>query len=252
MSRRLNYTERVKIRRSDARISLQFGEDGTASTFDLDLDLSRYDFPSDARLRVEAWRGHAVQRWDIGTVAAHDALSRAQRRLSGVPNSSQFRVAVITTDGTGRILGLADRIRPVLPRRSLLPLREVEDLGNEVWRVSLGTGDDTERPELQVNSAIPGISDLVRTDPSFRALVMPSVLREILTHMLFIGAGEPDEEGDPLHDWWRFAQRLAPSREEKPPGSVEEQVEWINAVVDAFAGSSLKATLIYREVVSKA
>ena len=251
MSRRLNYTERITIRRADARISLQFGDDGSASTFDLDLDLSRYDFPSDARLRVEAWRGHAVQRWDVGTVAAHDTLSRAQRRLSEVPDSSQFRVAVITTDGTGRILGLADRIRPVLPRRSLLPLREVEDLGDEVWRVSIGAGDDTERPELQVNSSIPGISDLVRTDASFRALVMPSVLRTILTHMLFIGAGEPEDEGDPLHDWWRFAQRLAPSPEGRPPDSVEEQLEWIDAAVDAFAGSSLNATRTYREVVSK-
>lgn len=252
MSRRLNYTSRIRIRRSDARISLQYATNGGPSTFDLSLDLSRYDFPADARVRVEAWRGHAVQRWEVGTVAAHDALSRPQRRLSEVPDSSQFRVAVITTDGSGRILGLADRIRPVLPRRSLLPLREVDDLGDEVWRVSLGTGEDTERPELQVNSSIPGISDLVRMDPSFRALVMPSVLRDILTHMLFVGSGQPDEEDDSLHDWWRFAQRLSPTPDGTSPSGVEEQIRWIDAVVDAFAGSSVKAARTYREIVSKA
>lgn len=251
MSRRLNYTGRVKIRKADARISLRPAEDGDHSLFELDFDSTGYPFPPDASVRVEAWRGHAIQRWDFGTVAAPSALPPTERRLSEVPDSCQFRVAVIAPDGSGRILGLADRIRPVLPRRSLLPLREVEDLGNEVWRVSLGAGDDTERPELQVNASIPGISDLVRTDPSFRALVMPSVLREILTHMLFVGAGEPEEEEDPLHDWWRFAQRLAPSPGGTPPRGVEERLEWIDAVVDAFAGSSLGAARTYREIVSR-
>lgn len=248
MSRRLNYTGRVKIRRTDARISLRPTKDGTPPTFDLVLDLSRYDFPPDARVRIEAWRGPAVQRWEVGAVSKHDTLSRAERRLSEVPDSCQFRVAIIANDDSGRLLGLADRIRPVLPRRSLLPLREAEDLGHEIWRVDFG---DSERPELQVNASIPGISDLVRTDPSFRALVMPGVLRTILTHMLFVESAEPEEEDSPLHEWWRFAQRLAPSPEGGRPDSIEDRNGWVNEVVEAFAASSVKAVRIYREAVSK-
>lgn len=249
MSRRLNYTGRRKIRRTDARISLQPAKDGEPPIFDLALDLSRYDFPPDAQVRVEAWRGPAVQRWGIGTVATFEALAHAENRLSEVPDSCQFRVAVIAPDDSGRLLGLADRIRPVLPLRSLLPLREVEDLGHEVWRVHFG---DSERPELQVNSSIPGISDLVRTDPSFRALVMPGVLRAILTHMLFVESAEPEESDSALHEWWQFAQRLAPSPEGARPESVDARCDWINAVVEAFAASSVQAVRIYREAVSKA
>lgn len=248
MSRRLNYTGRLKILRSDARISLRPSKDGTPPAFDLDLDLSRYDFPPEARVRLEAWRGPAVQRWEIGTVATLDSLSHAERRLSEVPDSCQFRVAVVAPDDSGRLLGLADRIRPVLPRRSLLPLREVEDLGHEVWRVHFG---DSERPELQVNASIPGISDLVRTDPSFRALVMPGVLRAILTHMLFVESAEPEEPDSALHEWWRFAQRLAPSPEGVRPDSVDARSDWIDTVVEAFAASPVQAARIYREAVSK-
>lgn len=249
MSRRLNYTGRRKIRRTDARISLRPTKDGSPPVFDIGLDLSRYDFPPDAPVRVEAWRGPAVQRWKIGTVATLDTLPHAERRLSEVPDSCQFRVAVIAPDDSGRLLGLADRIRPVLPRKSLLPLREVEDLGHEVWRVHFG---DSERPELQVNASIPGISDLARTDPSFRALVMPGVLRAILTHMLFVESGEPEEPDSAMHEWWQFAQRLAPSPEGVLPDGVDARCDWINAVVEVFAASSVEAVRIYREAVSKA
>lgn len=248
MNRRLNYTGRVKIRRTDAHVSLRFTKEQAPPTVDLALDLSRYDFPTDARVRLEARRGLAGQRWEIGTVATHDSSSPAERRLTDVPDSCQFRVAIVADDDSGRLLGLVDRIRPVLPRRSLLPLREVEDLGQEVWRVDFG---DSERPELQVNSSIPGISDLVRTDPSFRALVMPSVLRTILTHMLFVESGESNEEDSPLHEWWRFAQGLAPSPEGALPTGVDDRCKWINAVVEAFADSSVRAARTYREIVSR-
>lgn len=248
MNRRLNYTGRVKIRRTDAHISLRFTKEQAPPTIDLVLDLSRYDFPPEARVRLEARRGLVGQRWDVGTVATHDSSSRTEHRLTDVPDSCQFRVAVVADDDSGRLLGLAERIQPVLPRRSLLPLREVEDLGHEVWRVDFG---DSERPELQVNSSIPGISDLVRTDPSFRALVMPSVLRTILTHMLFVESAQPGEEDSALHEWWRFAQRLAPSTDGVQPRGVDDCCKWINAVVEAFADSSVRAARTYREIVSR-
>ena len=110
-----------------------------------------------------------------------------------IPQSSQFKVQVVAGDGSGRLLGACPSIKPALPLRSLLPVREADDdeLGGEIWRVDFG---DDELPELLVNREISGISEIVRTNKDFRALVMPAVLRAILTRLLIDARADPEDE----------------------------------------------------------
>lgn len=205
MIRRFNSTGRVAIPRSNAAVTLrrleQVGSgspvgDPTAGTvearwsFDLKLDLDRFRFPADARIRVEAWRGTASQRWDWGTVGRSAPPDETGRILKDVPETCLFRVSVIEAGDTGLLLGVADRLRPKLPVESLLPLVSA-DLGGEVWRLDFGQGDDL--VVLKVSEGLPDFSRAVRTDPGFRALVMPQVLRSILERALLMDREDPAE-----------------------------------------------------------
>lgn len=243
--RRLNYTGRVKIARNCARVALRLTDDGTPPVFDLDLNLADYDFPREARVRIEAWRGHSLQRWNYGTVGGRETPSTADRRLTEVPVSCQFRVSVIAADRSGRLLGASGPIRPTQPHRSLLPLVEVDDLGAEVWRLGFGAADALDQPELQVNSEVPGISEIVRHDPAFRALVMPAVLREILVRMVTDEGSDPADEEHSMHEWYRFAVRLVPPAGTNLSEEPAVRFEWVDQVVAAFAKSSMNAVATY-------
>ena len=203
MIRRFNSTGRRTIPSSRAAVTLRrlendrspprTGSAGAADTrwcFDLRLDLGRFRFPPEARVRVEAWRGIAFQRWDWGTVGSPAQLVESERILNDVPETCQFRVSVIAANDSGRLLGLADKLRPKLPIESLLPLVP-DDLGGEVWRLDYGQGDDI--VVLKVNSELPDFSQAVRTDPVFRGLVMPQVLRSILERALLVEREDPGE-----------------------------------------------------------
>ena len=96
MRRRLNSTGRRRIERKNIELSLR-ASDKSGPIFDLDLNLEDYSFPPDAQVRVEAWRGHAVQRWDYGTVAALASVPEEQRRMTEVPESAQFRIFIVAS-----------------------------------------------------------------------------------------------------------------------------------------------------------
>ena len=242
MIRRLNQTGRRQIARANVSVRLRSTEGSEPPIFDLVLNLAEYDFALDARVRVEAWRSNAVQRWDYGTVGVITEPPEEERRMRDVPQSAQFRVMVVAGDGSGRLLGHLPSTRPVLPQKSLLPVQEVgeDQLGQEVWRVDFGDGDDS--PVLLLNSSVTGISEIVRTDKAFRSLVMPAVLRSVLRHAVIDQrADSEDDETSSWHGWFRLAESLQPDVEipslgyEAEDSEVNEAREWIEAVVGAFA-----------------
>lgn len=250
MIRRLNSTGRKQIAHADATVRLRAAENTEPQIFDLDLQLDDYGFPPDARVRVEAWRSNAVQRWDFGTVGALRPLPDEERRMRDVPQSSQFRVMVVAGDGSGRLLGHLPSIRPILPQKSLLPVREVDDgeLRGEVWRIDFG---DEDLPELLLNNSVGSISEIVRSDKDFRSLVMPAVLRNILVHALISERVDPDDEESPWDGWFQLAQSLYPDMEiprlepENPEADLSQIREWIEAVVGAFATQRVRAAAVY-------
>ena len=85
-------------------------------------------------------------------------------------------------------------------------------MGEEVWRVDFGDGGDS--PVLLLNSTVTGISEIVRTDTPFRSLVMPAVLRDILTQALIDQRAEPeDDENSSWNGWFKLAESLCPDAE---------------------------------------
>ena len=141
MIRRLNRTGRRQIARSDVSVRLRSTEGNEPPIFDLNLNLGSYGFPPDSRVRVEAWRSNAVQRWDYGTVGILKEPPDEERRMRDVPQTAQFRVMVVAGDGSGRLLGHLPSTRPVLPQKSLLPVQEGRrrstrggSLASRLWR----------------------------------------------------------------------------------------------------------------------
>ena len=252
MIRRLNRTGRRQIARSDVLVRLRSTEGNEPPIFDLDLNLEGYSFPPDSRVRVEAWRSNSVQRWDYGTVGVLKEPPDEERRMRDVPQTAQFRVMVVAGDGSGRLLGHLPSTRPVLPQKSLLPVQEVgeDQLGQEVWRVDFGDGDDS--PVLLLNSSVTGISEIVRTDKAFRSLVMPAVLRSVLRHAVIDQrADSEDDEASSWSGWFRLAESLQPDAEipslgfEAGEAEVNEAREWIEAVVREFAKERVFAAGAY-------
>ena len=251
MIKRINRTRRRRIERRNIDLKLRVAERGEAPIFDLALDLSEYDFPPDSPVRLEAWRGNSVQRWDYGCAGMLSPPPENERRLTDVPAGAQFRLFVVADNGSGLLLGHAPNVRPVLPLDSRLPLEESDQLGEEVWRIEFDSDDGN--PVLVVNSAIPGISDAVRHDPTFRALVMPEVFRAILTRMVLVDRADAEDEDGQWADW--FAIACAYHRDMEPPAlgpaapieEVEDARTWIDAVVGALAKHPLKAANSYAE-----
>jgi len=246
--RRLNGTGRRRIERRHAQVSLRPAERDEPPVFDLSLELGPYGFPQDARVRVEAWRSNTVQRWDFGTAGALAPPAEKERRLTEAPASSQFRVIVVAGGSSGLLLGHAPNIRPVLPRRSLLPVRESEDLGDEVWRVDFGDGMD--QPELLINPGVEGISEIVRGDGAFRSLVMPDVLRTILARIVLVEREDPEDSEGPWEGWFGIARallsddppRLKPDADD---AEIAAASKWIDRVVKAFAAARVDAADTY-------
>ena len=253
MIRHFNSTGRRKIQRSHAIVGLRRlrpnGVQADSShCFDLQLDLSSYDFPSNARVRVEAWRGNAVQRWDWGVVGRLVAPAEPDRVLRDVPETCRFRVAVVEAGRAGLLLGLADKLVPRRPVESLLPL-VITDLGSQIWRLEFGEGDDI--AELQVNRRIAGMSDVVRNDSAFRALVMPQVLRSVLERGLLVRRERPDDVEGPWRPWFDLAEDVLPDRQAPvlEPDAQDDEVahadRWIDEVVAAFSEKRVKAVDLY-------
>ncbi len=217
--------------------------------FDVVLDLDRYQFPRDATVRIEASRSIAVQRWSLGHVGNIVMPSDQERRLTEVSETALFKVLVVAGDGSGRLFGASQALKPTLPRESLIPLVP-KDLGDEVWRVNLSADD---QPELQVNSKLEMISETVRSDAQFRALVMPQVLRSVLRFIILEQREDPDDDGG---GWWVGWLNLArsllaediPSLGPREQGTdVDAASQWVDKVVAEFAAVKVEAREAYAQ-----
>src|SRR5258708_5063469 len=106
MIRRFNYTDRLRIRRSDIRIVLR-EKDGQLE-FDADLrSLAEYDLPPDSFVFVEAYRQTNWMRFDFGQLGA--ISPDANRVLSQFDSADGilFRVKVTPNGDTHTLLAEA-------------------------------------------------------------------------------------------------------------------------------------------------
>lgn len=252
MPRTFNYTGRRKILREHVTIRI-VEKDGSLG-FTADLRLESLDFPADAYVFVEAYRGISAQwkRFDFGRVGLID--SKDVRPLDEFvrPEGILFRVKVTAAgEHRGRLLGEADGIRPERPDNSKAHASELieivsKDLGGEPWRLEFpdsGTGV----PVLCLNERLDHWQSLAR-DPEFREWTAASVMRQILTWILMISndVGDDDEEDDEISTDWRqkwlkFAESLPEVGEHPGPlipgediSDRSELTEWIDKAVSEF------------------
>jgi hypothetical protein len=207
MIRRFNYTGRRRIRQEDAQVSVRSGANGPP-IFSAQLSLDRYRLPADAQVFVEAQRSMSFMRFPWGRVRQLAPPSDRALTEFGTADGIKFRVKVVeaTADRDGRparVLALADQIRPQFEEAPLRQLSLLEivssDLDNEVWKLDF-TGDD--EPKLLINKNIVSNPPSLARDDRFVSLVLPQILRTILTQVLVIDRFDAADDGTNWRARW--------------------------------------------------
>lgn len=233
MLRKLNFTERVKIPRSNVRVTLRRDADGVL-VFDPQLSFDGVPAMPDARVFVEAYYRTAFMRFDCGSV--EDFVPPDDRRLTEIDGTNLVRFRVKLVDNRAnehRIVAVADGIvvSAETPETSgrvpLLPVNFSDDLDQQAWRIEF----ESDGPVLELNSGIPSLKEAAKSDAEFFALVYPAAVRQVLTQILLIDGQDAQQEGD---DWWNLWLRWAARYTAPLPRSPDEAVSWIDDVVDAF------------------
>jgi len=232
MLRKLNFTERVKIPRSQVRVTLRRGDDGVL-VFDPQLSFDSVAVAPSSRVFVEAYYRNSFMRFDCGSVAAF--APPPDRRLTEIDGTSVLRFRVKLVD-EHRIVAVADDVvvteeKPeVAGRMPLLPVNFCDDLEQQAWQVVF----EPSGPVLALNNRIDGIRDVAKNDAAFFALVYPAAVRQILTRILLVDQQDAHEEGaEWWHLWLRWASRLTSTL----PADPEETPFWIDEVVTAFCNA---------------
>ena len=248
MIRRFNYTQRRRIELRRINIELRETDDDTPMSFSAELDLSGMGLPSDAQVVVIANRDRSAMRFNWGTVA--NPTPPQDCSLTEIPSNPVFRVMILASDGSGRLLALADRVKPKRgsEQESLLWLQE-EDLGKEVWRLDFADGN----PTMLVNKNIPGISAAVREDDAFRSLVIPEALRAILTRALIVEEYDLDDNEGNWSEWVGFVRNFYKEEIPSIPDDEDatEKIDWIEGVVEAFTAQRFHASDQYATMRSQ-
>ncbi len=240
MIKRVNFTGRRRIPRNRVDIEVY---DGQPRTFDAKIDLDGISLLPRAAVYLEAMcaGSNVIERFGFGEVGA--IVPPKDPRLLELEGENVFFAlkVVDSTERSGRILGIAEHIRPqragkqtAAGRRGILPV-EPKDLGQQLWKLEFTEHDVF----LYVNKDVPGLVDRVRSDPLFYAAVYPEVVRQVLARAIRENADiEEDDDRWPIL-WLRFGKNLHPTREAPPSSdaSEEDQEEWVDEVVDAFCES---------------
>jgi hypothetical protein len=238
MIKRVNFTGRRRISRECVAIEVY---DGAPRTFSAMIDLTDTRMPNGAQVFLEAMcaGSSVITRFDYGRVNA--IVEPANRSLAEVEGENVFFALKVVDDSesVGRILGVAENIRPqkagkqtAAGRQGLLPIDE-KPLQQEIWTLEFYEHEVF----LIVNKDIPGLKDRARWDPLFFATVYPAVVRMVLTEALNRDATVEDDDDRWPTLWLRFGQRLHPEHS-APPSMGEgddEWREWVDEVVAAFA-----------------
>ena len=238
MKRRLNYTDRKRIMQTMVSIRLNRDDQGQVESFGANIDIDELALPGSAKVFIEAYYRTEQKRYSFGTVEKIERPKSTSLSELAYGENLKFRLLVIGDNG--KILAAADRIKPEgMLDESILPV-VFEPLEQQVWKLQYG-GDDG-APILKLNSAIPEIKNIARK-PVFIFHIYPSVLREVLTHLVFIDMltdqNEPDVDWQ--EKWLKFAAALVTETPNLCVASRDfdgDAVEdWIEEVVQEFCVS---------------
>lgn len=247
VQRRLNSTGRKRITRDRVLIELAPPLDTfTFPSATVKIDLSELGLDPNARVVLEAYFRSSSMRFPCGTVASLVIPSRLTLTDIDRGGAIQFRLLVVASDDSGRILASAEGLKPLQKsetpdRQPLLPLRET-DIGEELWRIDL---NDRNGPWLVINSRVPGLASKLRSEPLIQGLILPHALREVLRNLPSEGEDEGDYDwGD---DWRKFLEQLDIPTEADDASDDEALNEWVEDAVDRFSRLKRFAELLRNE-----
>jgi hypothetical protein len=235
MLRKLNFTERAKIPRSNVRVTLRRDEHGML-VFDPQLSFDGVGVVSSARVFIEAYYRTSFMRFDCGSVESF--APPEDRRLTEIDGTSvvHFRVKVVDNAANDhRIVAVADDLvvseekQDAAGRMPLLPVNFSETLGEQAWRIAF----ESTGPVLELNNRIANVKEIARHDAAFLALVYPAAVRQIFTQILLVDEQDAHEEGD---EWWNLWLRWGARFASPLPNDSDEASYWIEDVVAAFCG----------------
>jgi len=246
MIRKFNYTNRIKIKRSDLFISIDRSD--RIPRINADLRIEKYNLPIDGVIYIEAYHRTKFERFYFGTVGNFTIPENRNLNSFTIADLEDIRFRVKIVDernAHGCILALAEGISPISEdkrnanRFSLLGV-DLEDMGNRIWELDLEKPDT---PWLKINSRLPDPYKLLRNNETFFCMVYPEIVRQILTHILVIIDDEyvlEDFNGEDCDSWelcWLlFGHKL--SGKKWPHKNKEEEVrKWIETCVENFCRS---------------
>jgi|SRR5271156_217911 len=241
ISRRFNYTHRVRIPASKIHVEIEHGEDGKYRGIVKKLDLTEH-----GRHAEEVWKAaHVVvearrvsvglyRKQILGTVAeTQQKKPITPIELAEFPDESEvvFRFKVVDSDKKllGEVDGIRTGERADTEREPLIPLIPT-DLKEELWLVD--TSDEAVGPRVLVNKRLPNASGLLMRDPVIRGLILPQIVRQVLA----VVATTEQQSETWTGNWIRFADGLGHS--ELPNTDDDEAVQgWVDDVVESFTVS---------------
>jgi hypothetical protein len=235
MIRRLNYTDRVRIRRQDVHITLAGSGGGLSFTVEMSK-LTGYALPSDSLVFIEAYQQTNWMRFDFGRLDRLDHSGKRELSLFDTPEGIRFRLKITPGGESSRLLAEADGI-PLLAtedreieREHLLPVKP-HPLGEEIWRVDFSSN----YPVLLINNEAGNYRNIVKSD-AFISLALPSIFREILNRIILVDKHMDDSDPDDWHTrWLAFTVGLHGVGEPPFAEDVEECSEWIDSAVGVFS-----------------
>lgn len=232
VKRRINHTGRKRIERADVAVLLNDG--AGPPEFDAELKLEDYELPDKAEVYVEAYYKSSTQRFSFGTVGK--LVKPKRRALDQIDLGGRvlFRVKVVDVGANaGRLLAAAEKVpagaEDEQDKDHLVSVLQ-KDLGNEVWRMELSTDNN---PVLILNSSIPDAIGQVKTNPLFQGLLLPAVIREILTFLYWDEEGHFDDNSWQGR-WLDYCESLTGSEPPSDPQS-EDIRSWMDDVVESFS-----------------
>jgi len=235
MIRRINYTDKIKIKREEIIIKLH-RDTKEQLYFTADFKFDSKGIPSESKIFVEAYCNNIFKRFSFGTYANPRPPSDCFLIDFG-EEGILFRIKIVdSTSDFGKILADISHLQPETTssgeKISLLPVELDEQLGETIWRVDFS--DD--RPILRLNAGVAGIKDNLLKNPSLFSIILPAVVYEILMYLIFSGDYDYEAIDNTFYDnWIRFARNYNPQNIPPKESSNEEKLLWIHETMDAFS-----------------
>lgn len=240
MKRTLNYTGRKRLTNKNYGIKV-IRNGNHLESFEARLQLQDLQLPPNTKLYVEAYHLSDYARYDFGDCSNPVAAGGTDLTRLGYQENLSFRILAVDESGkVGRIVAMADRIKPEkvggeAKEETLLKV-EFKNIGRQVWLMRYS--DDGE-PIMVVNESL---RSAAKTDIRFFIYIYPAAMREILNHLIYVTRIEDINEPDEWQkDWLAFCKQLtgnAPLPESLNPKADEFKdaavTRWIDEAVAGF------------------